>query len=80
MNLSPDEFSILESAAHGPYSIQGLPLRDMVRWASVVLTLQRRGLLRTSIVFVSGRPDAIPVDLTDDGRRFLDSQRGPPQA
>jgi hypothetical protein len=78
MNLSHDEFSILESASHGPFSIEGLALREMVRWASVVLTLQRRGLLRTSILFVSGRPDAIPVELTEEGRRFVDSLRGPP--
>jgi hypothetical protein len=61
--------------AGGRYSITGLPLREMNRAAGVVLTMQRAGLVRTTIHFEDQQPQVIPVEITAEGRRVLKADR-----
>jgi hypothetical protein len=73
-SLHPHEREILQRAvdAGGSYTIEGLPLRDMVKAASAVLELQRVRLVTSTIVFGPSRqPEKIPVEITDAGRRAL---------
>jgi hypothetical protein len=75
--LRPEEHRILQDAADagGSYSIRGLPLREMVHAADVVLTMQRAGLVRTTIQFQDRQPFVIPIEITAEGRRVLKSDR-----
>jgi hypothetical protein len=64
--LEAEERRFLQDAlvANGRCVIEGLALRDMVHAASIVLGLQRRGLVRTSIQFAPGslgQPELIPI-------------------
>lgn len=75
-SLHPHEREILQQAvdAGGSYTIEGLPLRDMVKAASAVLGLQRVRLVTSTIVFgQSKQPEKIPVEITAEGRRVLKS-------
>ena len=77
-SLHPHEREILQkaAAAGGSCSIQGLPMRDLVRAAQVALDLQRARLAEANIAFVKGKqPMTIVVAITDKGRRELDGQR-----
>jgi hypothetical protein len=75
MPLPPEEHRILQAAADagGRYAIEGLPLRDMVRAANLVLTMQSAGFVKTTIHFEDKQPKFIPVEITDAGRRVLKS-------
>lgn len=58
-------------SAGGRYSIEGLPLRDMVRTADTVLTMRTAGFVKSTIHFEDKQPKIIPVEITDAGRRAL---------
>jgi len=76
-SLHPHEREILQQAvaAGGSYSIQGLPMRDMVRAAQVALDLQRARLADANIAFVKdSQPMTITVAITDKGRKALGAQ------
>ena len=72
--LEPEGRRLLQQArnAGGSHAIRGLELRDMVQTASVVLDLQRSGLVRASIRFSEGvppQPEVIQVNLTEQGQQ-----------
>jgi hypothetical protein len=76
--LEPEERRILleAMAAGGRCSISDLELRAMVHAASVVLDLQRRGLVRADIRFAQGatsEPDVIQVELIDEGHNEMEA-------
>jgi hypothetical protein len=75
--LRPEEHRVLQAAADagGRYSIRGLPLREMVRAADVVLTMQTAGLVKTTIQFQDRQPYVIPIEITAEGRRVLKSDQ-----
>jgi len=59
-------------AAGGRFSITGLPHREMAGMASIVLRLQRFGLVNTKLDYSQNQqPDLIPVEITDAGRQAL---------
>src|SRR5690349_1601531 len=76
--VDAEERCVLNDAlvANGTFVIEGLAMRDMVHAASIVLGLQRRGFVRTTIQFADGslgQPERIPVELTDTGRKAIES-------
>ena len=76
-SLHPHEREILLQAAAngGSYSIEGLPIRDMVRAAQAVLDLQRARLAESNIAFEKNtQPMKITVTITDKGRQALDAK------
>ena len=73
--LSPEARVILQRAVEsgGSYSIHGLPLRDLVRTADLVLELQRFRLVHP-VPFCRERDRlVIMVEITEAGRRTLAS-------
>jgi hypothetical protein len=78
--LREEELCILRDAVagEGRSSISGLPLKDMVQAASVVLDLQRRGLAQVSLRFsqsASTEADRIDVEVTEAGRSAIEAQQ-----
>ena len=74
--LTPPEREILETAAiaGGRFTISGLWETEMLRLATTVVELKRRGLVKSRIRFSSeipGQPEAIPIELTPEGERAL---------
>jgi hypothetical protein len=74
--LTPSEREILETAAiaGGRFTIAGLWEGEMLRVATTVVELKRRGLVKSLIQFsreTPGQPEAIPVELTPEGERAL---------
>ena len=72
--LEPEGRRLLQQVrnAGGSHEIRGLDLRDMVHTASIVLDLQRSGLVRASIRFTRGvpaQPELIQVELTERGQQ-----------
>ena len=76
--LTPAERQVLERAAEagGRCELAGLPEPEMLQAATTVLELKKRGLLTGRIRFsteVPGRPEVIPIAITVEGWRCLES-------
>ena len=70
--LTETEREILELAvaAGGRHSISGLSTGEMLRAATTVMELKRRGLVWSWIKFCKadpGQPEVIPVEITPEG-------------